>query len=300
MTAKRDVDIVSPDAGLSALAPTLVSDQAQPVTVRAGRTLQIALAEGAARADTTVFLVHGAGGNQNQWRAVWQALVAQGFRVVAFDLLGHGTSPKPRDRAAYRGSAMAEDVRAVFERYAGDPKTGGRNVVVAHSYGVRLTLAALLALRDAGRPEVFAKAVLLGAQAPDAGFASGVFERLPPFVLELMRPMFAKQFRAAAWSTSTDPALIAAEGRIADRNPMYMVKALFTQGLVPDAQRLRELTLPVLLLAGDEDRITPPAGAQALARALPQAQCRVLAPCGHQLMLEQAAQTIEALRDFIG
>jgi len=173
MTAKRNVDIVSPDAGVSALAPTLVSDQAQPVTVRAGRTLQIALAEGAARAETTVFLVHGAGGNQNQWRAVWQALVAQGFRVVAFDLLGHGTSPKPRDRAAYRGSAMAEDVRAVFERYAGDPKAGARNVVVAHSYGVRLTLAALLALRDAGRPEVFAKAVLLGAQAPDAGFASG-------------------------------------------------------------------------------------------------------------------------------
>jgi len=300
MTANRDVDIVSPGAALSTLAPTLVSDLAQPVTVRAGRSLQIALAPGGARADTTVFLVHGAGGNQNQWRALWQALVAQGFRVVAFDWLGHGTSPKPRDRAAYRGSAMAEDVRAVFERYAGATETGARNVVVAHSYGVRLTLAALLALRDAGRPALFAKAVLLGAQAPDAGFASGLFERLPPFVLELMRPMFAKQFRAAAWSRSTDPALVAAEGRVADRNPMYMVKALFTQGLVPDAARLRELTLPVLLLAGDEDGITPPAGAHALAQALPDARCRVLASCGHQLMLEQPAATIDAVRDFIG
>lgn len=287
--ANRDVDIVS----LRTLPRTLVSDQARAVEVRPGRHLRVALA-GDATAATTVFLVHGAGGNQDHWRALWQALVAQGHRVIAFDWLGHGTSPKPRDAAAYRGSELAADLRAVFERYA-----GARNVVVAHSYGVRLTLAALLALRDAGRPDLFARAALLGPQAPEAVFGPGLFDRLPAFALSLLRPMFARRFRAAAWSRYADPALAAYEGRIADRNPMYMVKALFTQGLVPDVHRLRELDLPVLVLAGDADGITPPAGASALAQALPNARWRVFERCGHQLMLEQPEATIRAVQDFL-
>ena len=64
--------------------------------------------------------------------------------------------------------------------------------------------------------------------------------------------------------------------------------------------RLSELALPVLLLAGADDGVTPPAAAEAMAGALPDAVLQVYADCGHQIMLEQPELTTQALLDLIG
>ena len=99
---------------------------------RPGRVVSLGVAQGAAEADLTIFLCHGAGGNRNQWRHLWQALDAAGHRLVAWDAYGHGESPQPRRRGAYAGSAFVEDYRAVFDTYA-----TRRNILVGHSYGDR-------------------------------------------------------------------------------------------------------------------------------------------------------------------
>ena len=101
--ANRDVDIVS----LRTLPRTLVSDQARAVEVRPGRHLRVALA-GDATAATTVFLVHGAGGNQDHWRALWQALPAsrQGlWRETAAELAAEAAMlAGPGDVVMVKGS----------------------------------------------------------------------------------------------------------------------------------------------------------------------------------------------------
>ena len=51
--------------------------------------------------------------------------------------------------------------------------------------------------------------------------------------------------------------------------------------------RLDEIQVPALVVCGAEDRMTPLAGAQALAQGVMQGQMEVVADAGHMLMLEQ-------------
>ncbi|KPA95197.1 alpha/beta fold hydrolase, partial [Pseudomonas asplenii] len=62
----------------------------------------------------------------------------------------------------------------------------------------------------------------------------------------------------------------------------------------PDAGHRASLRLPIEVLCGDSDGLTPASGGEALARQLPQAGFEVLRDCGHQLMLEKPRQVLEA------
>jgi len=83
--------------------------------------------------DPIVFL-HGMGSSSETWAAQMAVLDGQ-FTVVAFDLLGHGESPAPKDPTLYsRDGALADldDVVATLDR---------KPVLVGHSLGGYLSLA---------------------------------------------------------------------------------------------------------------------------------------------------------------
>ncbi len=83
--------------------------------------------------DPIVFL-HGMGSSSRTWAGQMVALEGR-FSVIAFDLLGHGQSPVPKDPALYsRDGALADldDVVATL---------GPKPVLVGHSLGGYLALA---------------------------------------------------------------------------------------------------------------------------------------------------------------
>lgn len=253
--------------------------------IRLGRRLSIAHHVGSTERDTVVFFCHGAGGNKDQWRLQWQALKARGYSLVAWDLLGHGDSARPRAAQAYAWAELVADYAAILQRYA-----GARNLIVAHSFGTGLSLSALLA-----RPPVpIDAALLLGTQLyrPAAG---GGLMALPAWVLEWLRPVLAKGFRERAWHASADPALVAYEEKLTERNRLSMFKALIKNAEWPAAELIPSLALPVTVLAGDSDGLTPASGGEALAAQLPNADFALLQACGHQLMLEQPDAVLKAL-----
>jgi pimeloyl-ACP methyl ester carboxylesterase len=63
--------------------------------------------------------------------------------------------------------------------------------------------------------------------------------------------------------------------------------------------RLDELTLPVLVLAGEDDALVPLATAEKLARALTHARFHALPRCGHLATLEQPAAVVEIARTWL-
>jgi pimeloyl-ACP methyl ester carboxylesterase len=262
--------------------------------IRPGRKLHLAVSPGTTHADTTVFLCHGAGGSKNQWRPQWKALVEAGYTVVAWDYPGHGEGIRSRRREDYAGEAFAADYLALFETYK-----GARNVLVGHSYGSRLTLAVLQRLQGQGRLGEVQAAALLGAPPPIATLGLGPIATWPLWLLILMRPSLKSGFRKAAWSARTDEALIRWEDNRTDRNTLFMMKSLMTQSQVLAVDKLADLALPVLLIAGADDGVTPPAASEAMAGALPDAVLQVYADCGHQIMLEQPELTTQALLDLI-
>jgi len=262
--------------------------------IRPGRVLSLGLAPGAPGTDLTIFLCHGAGGNRKQWRDIWQALEAAGHRLVAWDAYGHGDSPQPRRRDAYAGSALVADYRAVFDAHA-----TARNILVGHSYGTRLSLALLDGLTAEGHLDRVAGLLLLGAPPPEMRSLGGPMRYLPAFVLEWLRPRLAEGFRKLAWHPEADPALVAYEEQQTQGNTLFMMQALMLQAVQLDPARLAGLDLPITILAGDADRLTPADGARQLAAALPHGDFHLVERCGHQIMLEQPAIVLQHLNALI-
>ena len=265
--------------------PTLAGDPDALIEIRPGRHLAVQIHAGGRHRDTTVFLCHGAGGSKYQWREQWHALIEAGYRIVAWDFPGHGRSPRPRARKTYAGEAFVADLIALISRYRSE-----RNYLVAHSYGVLLSLAALAALPEA-QAGAIEGALLLGSPAPRQGLGKSWLFALPSFVLEHLRPKLAQGFRTLAWHPEADPALVAFEEIRANENPMHVFKALVRQAQTLEDVALQKLALPFVLLSGDHDGITPLAGARELASALPDAVLHTLRRCGHQIMLERPEET---------
>jgi len=107
-----------------------------------------------------VVLLHGFPGTWRAWRAQLPAIAAAGFRAVALDLRGNGTSSAPADVAAHRLEALVDDVVAVV-RSLGESTA----VVVGHDVGSPVAAGAALL-----RPDVVRAVGLLGVPyAPPGG-----------------------------------------------------------------------------------------------------------------------------------
>ena len=262
------------------------SPQAQLLRLRGERRLHVLIGEPTVAATgRTVFLAHGAGGRAEQWRFVWPGLLEAGHRIVAFDALGHGGSPAPRQWRAYAGSEWVADLRALVAQQG-----SANNLLVGHSYGSLVVLGALL-----GAALPVDRAVLLSPPAPDAMPRPPWFAYLPVWVLERMRPRLSAGFRAAAWGPEAGVAIVDEETLLSDTNSLYVFKALWRQWLQLDAAALGGIAARVHLLVGEVDRLTRPDGARHLAAMLRHTDLTVLPRCGHQLPLERPRAVLDVV-----
>jgi len=217
------------------------------------------------------------------------------FHVVAPDLRGHGNSGKPWDADAYTGETFAADVEAVLQA------TGlTRPVIVAWSFG---GLVAMHYIRHYGADRIAGlnlvgttgRLVPMTAQAP------------PPEMNEWMRQMLsgslADNLKAAAVSLdmlTARPMPVAWRKRMlqaAMTMPVYAKRAIGV-GAGDNADLAAGLTIPVLLSAGDKDRISPADSARAAAAVLPNARLSIYPEAGHSPFVEEPTRFNRELMDF--
>lgn len=262
--------------------------------VRPGRALSLAVQEPPGEAPWSIFFVHGAGGNKDQWRYQWHQLADSGHRLVAWDLLGHGASDRPKDPAAYAWDELVEDYLAVLRAYR-----GRRNLLVGHSFGTALTLSALARLGERQEPHGVEGVLLLGALLHSPAASGPGVLRLPAWLLEILRPLLSRGFRERAWHASVSPQLVEYEQGLTKNNRLHVFKALLGQTRwIPQAS-LSGLQMPVHIVAGEADRITPPQGGRELHQAIPGSTFEVLPASGHQLMLEKPDEINRRLAAFL-
>lgn len=235
-----------------------------------------------------VVLLHGFGADLDTWMFV-QPLLAEGRRAIAFDLPGHGGSAK--EVGAGDADGLAGAVAAGL-----DALGIARAHLVGHSLGG--ALAARLAL---DRPERAASLSLIAA----AGLGP---EINAAFIDGFVRAQRRREMQEVLSLLVRDPALVSRKmvedvlryKRLdgVDAALSAIAAAWFGGGRqqVELADRLAGLAMPVQVIWGREDRILPPAHAEALASRLP---VHILDAAGHLPHMEKAAEVGRLLRGFI-
>jgi pimeloyl-ACP methyl ester carboxylesterase len=260
---------------------------------------------------TTAVLAHGWTENRTYWIHQIRALSEQGMRVIAYDHRGHGDS-KAATGGDYSIARFGEDLEAVLATCGVRPE---QSIVAGHSLGAmavvgwaeghdvtaRVSGAALL---NTGVGDLIAESLLIPvpkvAQALNRTVTVhgllGSRAPLPRFSSPLAHAMI----RYVAFGPTATPAQIA-----------YYERMLI--GSPPDARAdigialselelyhaLPRLNVPTIVLAGSDDRLTPPAHAERIAAQLPQLRRLViLDQTGHMAPLERPEQVNACLLDL--
>jgi len=220
--------------------------------------------------------------------------LARDFRIVAYDLRGHGASDKPAEAAAYQGPEVwARDLAAVLAA-----KQLERPVLVGWSMGGRIIRRYLMNYGDGAIAGVNFVASLViedprcrgpaSPKPPGPGESLGAqIEAAIAFLDSCygIKPS-EKEFRIAlAYNMLVpDPVRQAIRGWSTD--PVETVAAL---------ERVR---VPTLVTHGRKDAIVLPAAAEMTAATIPGARLSWFDECGHSPFCEDAPRFNEELAAF--
>ena len=227
--------------------------------------------------------------------------LAEEHRVIAFDRPGYGHSSRPRDRS------WTPDRQAELILRACDALHLDRPILVAHSWATLVAVAA--ALRS---PSAIRGLVLMSGYYYPTARADTALLALPavPVIGPLLRHTLSPLVARLAW-----PKLVAhvfspqeVPERFNRRFPKWMAlrpgqlraSAEESGMMVPSAAGLQntygEISVPVAILAGTDDRISDPSRQSArLAEDIPNATLQLLPRLGHMLHYFATREVVSAV-----
>lgn len=235
-------------------------------------------------------LLHGVGANSMHWRFQFAAL-SDRFRVVAWNAPGYMLSDNLRAETPtgedYAG-ALADFLAALdIDEFD----------VIANSFGTRV--AQCIAAAHRGR---IRRAVFTGTSAV-AGTPSQDRERVAAGRAEMIARgsyRFAERAPALLGSqtSAATRALVEHTLRATNRDGFLQAARFIAADTMPE--RGAGLTMPLLMIQGAEDRVTPAGqNAELLAAAVPQARLVTIAGCGHLPEIEQPDRVNALVREFL-
>jgi pimeloyl-ACP methyl ester carboxylesterase len=243
----------------------------------------------------TILFHHGLGASSRTW-AAWLPVLADRFRLVRFDMRGHGKSSAPVGAPAETGGGetlslelLANDVFAVADA------AGARQFhLVGESIGG--TIALLAASRRAERVQTLtvSNGAHLGGSIQnindwrdimDAGGMPGWSQHMMP-----------KRFFDGAISEPMRGWYEQEQASAAREFVLEAVRLLAGADLSPELDRLR---MPVLLLHADSSPFIPVSVMAELKSRLTDARLQVFAHARHGLPFSHATQCAQSLRRFL-
>ncbi|OKJ21118.1 lipase [Streptomyces sp. CB00316] len=269
----------------------------------------------------TVVFSHGYCLGQDSWhfqRAALRGLV----RAVYWDQRSHGRSERGRaqaDGVALGIDQLGRDLKAVIDAAAPE----GRIVLVGHSMG-GMTMMALADQYPALIRDRVAAVAFVGTSSGKLGEVNfglpvaGVraVRRVLPGVLRALgtqaelvekgrratADLFAGLIKRYSFSSrDVDPAVARFAERLIESTPIDVVAEFypaFTEhdksGALPAFR-----DVPVLILAGEKDLVTPSSHSEVIADVLPEAELTLVPDAGHLVMLEHPETVTDRLADLL-
>lgn len=243
--------------------------------------------------DTTVYLLHGAYGSKDYFRAEIATLVAAGYRVVAWDAPGYGISPLPEGGLRIEG--LADAAARLIER------TGTQyNIVLGHSMGgITAPLVARLS-GDRVHGVIISATLASFARKPAADKVTFLEERIAPLKRGIPFKEAAKSVVDGMFSPKSSGPLVdlVKDVALGMRAETFMA-AIEAITLYDGEDTLHNLAVPTLLIAGEDDKVGRPDGMRDLAKVIPNASFVCVPGAGHYAFAEQPEAFNQAVLDFL-
>lgn len=244
-------------------------------------------------AGPTVVLVHGVGLDRSMWEDL-SALLAANYRVVTYDLLGHGDAPdEPGERSL---DDFVQQLSAVIDEVA-DPTVDL----------VGLSLGALIALHAAAADRHRIRSVMLANMVYGRNEAQqdGVNERLElaeRIGMSTIADLAVDRWFTPQWRTENAARCARVHTRIATTNLEAYLKAyrVFASTDASLTGTARHVTMPAMAITGEHDSGSTPAMTARLADDLPAGTAQILEGLHHLPVIEAPARFAAALRSFHG
>jgi pimeloyl-ACP methyl ester carboxylesterase len=255
-----------------------------------------------------VVLVHGTGAWSETWRESLTMLAGAGYRAIAIDLPPFGYSRRPPQPLYGKHDQGRRIVRAL------DALKIPRAVLVGHSFGGGPTVEAALLAPERVRGLVLVDAAL-GIRPEGAGYEApsplvrtvlgvepvrdalvATFLTNPRFTRSLLQAFIHDPARATDARVAIYRQPLAVQGStkaIGEWLPALIAPASAAES--EDPVSYRKLAMPVLVIWGDRDTITPLDQGQRLAQIAPKAELHVMSGVGHIPQIEDPAGFNELL-----
>ena len=239
---------------------------------------------------TPLVLTHGLGDSLRFWDGVAPALAAH-HTLLRWDVRGFGESDKPAgpyDAAGF-AAALAQllDALAIERVHLGGISMGG---VIAQRFALdhpgRVRSLILCSTSSEIGPRGTANWQRLADAIEQRGFGAGARDASRAFA-----PAFVARH----------PEVVAAAGEQTARNdPHAYAAAARAMSAYQWTAELARVRVPVLILQGLADQLTPPGGSVKMQRALPAARLLMCEDTGHNLPLEHPGRFAAAVLGFTG
>jgi len=276
------------------LGSSSVLAQAKEYRVTAPDGVSIAVQESGNPDGAPIIFIHGLLGSRLNWDAQVQSPALQRFRLITYDMRGHGLSGKPTDAASYaEGRRWADDLAVVIEASQARKPT-----LVGWSLG-GVVISNYLAKHGDSR--------IAGAV-----YVNGVIEMKPDQIVShpaIYRDLVSqdlkthldtvRDFLRLCFHTQPDAPTferLLANAAMASWDMQRAVMSISVEAV----EGLGKANVPVLLLYGERDALVQARPAINRARQLnPRVQSKLYAESGHAPFLEEANRFNGDLAAFV-
>lgn len=244
-----------------------------------------------------IVFIHGFGANHMTWDRQLGGPLAEEFRLVAYDLRGHGASEQPLDAAQYTDPALwADDLDAVIRA-----KSLVRPVLVGWSYGGFVIADYIRKYGDGNLGGVVFLAAITKNGTSDApeqltqevlalfGDVLGADVRKSMGATRQLTRMFSNPLEGSTWEVAFGSTMIV---------PPAVRLAMFSRVLDND-DVLAAIGVPALVIQGARDRIVRMHSSEHIAATIPGAKLLVYDGAGHAPQLTSAGRLNRDLADFV-
>jgi pimeloyl-ACP methyl ester carboxylesterase len=257
----------------------------------------------AGRGDLTVVMLHGFGASVYSWREVAPVL-AENYTTYSYDRPAFGLTERPVEWEGdnpYTLLASVDQLNALLDAWGVE-----QVVLMGNSAGGTVALQYTFE-----HPERVLGLILVD---PSFGGGGGGYSKygwlLNTPQMQRLGPLLVREISKSGLET-IDRAWHDPGKQPADTVPLYTKPlqaenwdvGLWLYSTAPSApslrERLGELSLPVLVLTGDNDRLIPAENTIAAAGEIPGAELVVLENCGHVPQEECPQAFLEAVLDFL-